>query len=104
MDFLNHIKSVLGLASGLTAEHKHDILVKAAQTTPAAGFGIGAAVKEPATEFAFLGIHGNGWVIVFSLTLIVLQIAHLLWKWRRQAKIDAARSAAGLPLEPLEKA
>lgn len=104
MEIITHLKSVLGIASGLTAEHKHDIAVKAAQSTPAAGFGIGAAVREPVPEQLILGLTGNGWVIVFSLTLIVLQMAHLLWKWRRQAKIDAERNAAGLPLEPLEKA
>lgn len=103
MEIITHIKSVLGIASGLTAEHKHDIAVKAVQSTPAAGFGIGAAVKEPSTDQLILGLTGNTWVIVFSLTLITLQIAHLLWKWRRQARIDAARNACGLPLEPLEK-
>lgn len=103
MVIISHLKSVLGIASGLTAEHKHDIAVKAVQSTPAAGFGIGAAVKEPVTEQTILGLTGNGWVIVFSLTLIALQIAHLCWKWRRQAKIDAARTAAGLHLESLEK-
>lgn len=103
MEIITHFKSVLGLASGLTAEHKHDLAVKAMQSTPAAGFGIGAAVKEPVTEQLIFGLTGNGWVILFSLTLISLQIAHLLWKWRRQARIDALRSAAGLHLEPLEK-
>lgn len=104
MEIFTHIKSVLGLASGLTAEHKHDLAVKAVQSTPAAGFGISAAVKTPVAEQTFLGLTPNGWVIAFSLTLIALQIAHLIWKWRRQANIDAARSAAGLHLEPLEKA
>lgn len=103
MDIINHIKSVLGIASGLTSEQKHDIGVKVLQSSPAAGFGIGAAVKEPVSEHLVLGLTGNTWVIVFSLTLITLQIAHLLWKWRRQARIDASRSAAGMPLEPLEK-
>ncbi|OOH86248.1 hypothetical protein [Comamonas kerstersii] len=103
MDIITHFKSVLGIASGLTAEHKHDIAVKAGQSAPAAVFGTGAAVREPTTEATFLGLTGNGWVIAFSLTLITLQIAHLLWKWRRQARIDAAFTAAGQPLQPLEK-
>lgn len=103
MEIITHIKTLLGIAGGLTAEHKHDIAIKAGQSAPAALFGTGAAVKEPVTEFTFLGLTGNGWVIAFSLTYITLQIAHLSWKWRRQAKIDAARTAAGLPLQPLEK-
>lgn len=103
MEIFTHIKSVLGIAGGLTAEHKHDLVIKAGQSAPAAVFGTGAAVKEPATEATFLGLTGNGWVIAFSLTLITLQIAHLVWKWRRQAKIDAAFTAASQPLQPLEK-
>ena len=58
---------------------------------------------SPAVEGSFLGFAGNTWVVFASLFFISLQIAYLLWKWRRQAKIDASRVAAGLQLESLEK-
>lgn len=102
MDIINHIKSVLGVAGGLSVEQKHDIVKAGLQAAPAGTAGIGATIS-PVTETTFLGYTGNTWVVFASLFFITLQIAHLLWKWRRQARIDTQRKADGLPLESLER-
>lgn len=101
-NYIQHIKDLLGMANGLSTEQKHDLVKAGLQAAPAGTAGVGASMA-PATEGSFLGFAGNTWVVFASLFFIILQIAHLLWKWRRQAKIDATRTAAGLPLESLEK-
>ncbi len=101
-EYFHHIKDLLGLANGLSTEQKHDLVKAGLQAAPAGTAGVGASMA-PVTEGSFFGFAGNTWVVFASLFFIILQIAHLLWKWRRQAKIDAARTAAGLHLESLEK-
>lgn len=101
-DYIQHIKSLLGLANGLSAEQKHDIMKAGVQVAPAGTAGAGAVIS-PVTDTTFLGFTGNTWVVFASLFFISLQIAHLIWKWRRQARIDRTREVAGLPLESLEK-
>lgn len=101
-DYIQHFKDLLGIATGLSAEQKHDIVKAGLQAAPAGTAGVGATMA-PVTESTFLGFTGNTWVVFASLFFICLQIAHLLWKWRRQAKIDKARMDAGLPLDPLER-
>lgn len=101
-EIIQHIKDLLGMANGLSTEQKHDLVKAGLQAAPAGTAGVGASMA-PVTEGSFLGFTGNTWVVFASLFFISLQIAHLVWKWRRQAKIDAARHAAGLPLESLEK-
>ena len=101
-EIIQHAKALLGMANGISAEQKHDIFKAGLQAAPAGGAGA-AASMAPVTEGSFFGFTGNTWVVFASLFFISLQIAHLIWKWRRQAKIDAARTAAGLPLESLEK-
>ncbi len=101
-DYIQHAKDLLGLANGLSTEQKHDILKAGLQAAPAGTAGVGATIS-PVTETTFLGFTGNTWVVFASLFFITLQIAHLLWKWRRQARIDAQRRADGLPLESLER-
>lgn len=97
-----HLKSLLGMANGMTAEQKHDIVKAGLSTAPAGTAGLGATMA-PVVEAKFLGFTGNTWVVFASLFFITLQAAFLIWKWRRQAKIDKARAEAGLPLESLEK-
>lgn len=101
-EHIQHIKALLGLANGLSAEQKHDIVKASISVAPAGTASVGAKIA-PVTEFTFFGFDGNTWVVFASLFFIALQIVHLVWKWRRQAKIDSARTAAGLPLESLEK-
>lgn len=101
-NYIQHIKDLLGMANGLSTEQKHDIVKAGVQAAPAGTAGVGASMA-PVTEGSFLGFAGNTWVVFASLFFISLQIAHLVWKWRRQAKIDSARTAAGLQLESLEK-
>ena len=99
--YIQHLKDLLGLANGLSAEQKHDIVKAGLQAAPAGTAGVGATIS-PVTEATFLGFTGNTWVVFASLLFISLQIVHLLWKWHRQARIDAQRRADGLPLESLE--
>jgi len=101
-ELIQNIKALLGMANGLSAEQRHDIFRAGLQAAPAGTAGVGASMS-PAVEGSFLGFAGNTWVVFASLFFISLQIAYLLWKWRRQAKIDASRVAAGLQLESLEK-
>lgn len=102
-NYIQHIKDLLGMANGLSTEQKHDLVKAGLQAAPAGTAGVGASITPTVTESTFLGFAPNTWVVFASLFFISLQIAHLLWKWRRQAKIDAARTAAGLHLESLEK-
>lgn len=99
--YIQNIKDLLGLANGLSTEQKHDVVKAGLQAAPAGTAGVGATIS-PVTEATFLGITGNTWVVFASLLFISLQIVHLLWKWRRQARIDAQRKAEGLPLESLK--
>ena len=100
--YIQHLKDLLGLANGLSAEQKHDIVKAGLQAAPAGTAGVGATIS-PVTATTFLGFTGNTWVVFASLLFISLQIVHLLWKWRRQARIDTQRKADGLPLESLER-
>lgn len=102
-NYIQHIKDLLGMANGLSTEQKHDLVKAGLQAAPAGTAGVGASITPTVTESTFLGFAPNTWVVFASLFFISLQIAHLLWKWRRQAKIDASRTAAGLHLESLEK-
>lgn len=101
-ELIHHLKALLGMANGMTAEQKHDIVKAGLQAAPAGTAGLGATMA-PVSEASFMGFTGNTWVVFASLFFISLQIAHLIWKWHRQAKIDKSREAAGLPLESLEK-
>lgn len=100
-DYIQHAKDLLGLANGFSAEQKHDIVKAGLQAAPAGTAGVGATIS-PVTEFTILGITGNTLVVWGSLAFIALQAAYLIWKWRRQARIDAQRKSDGLPLESLK--
>lgn len=100
-DYIQHIKDLLGLANGLSTEQKHDIVKAGLQAAPAGTAGVGATIS-PAAEATLLGLSLNTWVVIASFSFIVLQAAYLIWKWRRQARIDAQRASDGLPLESLK--
>jgi hypothetical protein len=40
-----------------------------------------------------MGLTGNAWVIVATLVLIALQVAHLAWKWRRDYRMGQEHQA-----------
>ncbi|WP_427183515.1 hypothetical protein ACL598_16750 [Bordetella bronchialis] len=54
-----------------------DISVETLKAAPPVGVTAAAAAT---------GWDLNHWVAIGTLVYIVLQIAHLLWKWRRQAR------------------
>lgn len=99
--YIQHLKDLLGLANGLSAEQKHDIVKAGLQAAPAGTAGVGATIS-PATETTLLGLSLNTWVVMASFAFIALQAAYLVWKWRRQVQIDTQRKADGLPLESLK--
>ncbi|KFJ11414.1 MULTISPECIES: hypothetical protein [Delftia] len=84
---IDTLKEVLGLANGLTAEHKNDLILAGVKSAPAVGASAGAVATQQ-TEATLLGLTGNAWVIVATLILIALQVAHLAWKWRRDYRMD----------------
>lgn len=89
---IDTIKEVLGLANGLTAEHKNDLILAGVKSAPAVGASAGAVATQQ-TEATFMGLTGNTWVIVATLILIGLQAAHLAWKWRRDYRMDQEHQA-----------
>ena len=92
MNLIDTIKELLGLANGLTAEHKNDLILAGFKSAPAVGASAGAVVTQQ-TEATFAGLTGNTWVIVATLILIGLQAAHLAWKWRRDYRMDQEHQA-----------
>lgn len=92
MNLIDTIKELLGLANGLTAEHKNDLILAGVKSAPAVGASAGAVTAQQ-TEATFAGLTGNSWVLLASLILIGLQVAHLAWKWRRDYRLDQEHQA-----------
>ncbi|WP_130466438.1 hypothetical protein [Corticibacter populi] len=82
--------ALLGIHECLSAQQKQDLTQAAYQTAPGLTASAGTAV---------LGWPLSAWLTLVSIIYVVAQLAHLVWKWRRQARIDAARAAAGQDLQ-----
>ena len=80
--FFLAILAAMGVHKHLSAEQRHDITMAAMQATP--GAVSSGVMKVNAWSLSDL-------VAVLTAIFIVAQIAHLIWKWRRQARIDAER-------------
>lgn len=76
--------ALIGVQDRLTAEQKHDIVSATLQTAPGGVASAGAMALE---------WHLSDVLTLVTLIFIVLQIAHLIWKWRRLMRIDAKRDA-----------
>lgn len=76
--------ALIGVQERLTAEQKHDIGVATLQAAPGGAASVGAST---------LGWHLSDVLTLVTLLFIVLQIAHLVWKWRRTMLRDARREA-----------
>jgi hypothetical protein len=55
----------------------NDVVIEAAKAAPPVGVSAAGAMS---------GWDLNHWVALATLVYISLQVAHLLWKWRRQAR------------------
>lgn len=78
--------ALIGVHQHLSAQQKTDLVNAAGQIAPGAGASVVAQAWgwSPANILTYL-----------SVTFMLLQIAYLVWKWRRQAGIDAANKAVG---------
>lgn len=74
--------ALMGVNGSLNAGQKHDISVAAVQATPGAVVTAGSR---------FMGLAPSDILAVLSCTFIVLQIAYLIWKWRRDARHEDER-------------
>ena len=78
----------LGIHDRLSAEQKHDLAQAAWQSAPGAAAAGGTRIAGlPLSEVAVLA----------SIFFIILQAGHLVWKWRRDARRERERRAAGRP-------
>lgn len=78
--FVLAILAAMGVHKHLSAEQKQDLGNAVMQAAPGAG-AAGAA--------KYGGMPLSDWLVILSMLFIVLQAVHLIWKWRRQALIDA---------------
>jgi hypothetical protein len=78
------VLALIGIHGSLSAEQKHDVATAAYHAAPGAG-------ASAVTTIA--GLPLSDWLVVASLLFVVLQAGHLIWKWRRQVRIDAAGKA-----------
>lgn len=74
--------ALFGIHQHLSAEQKHDLATAAYQATPGAAAAGGARM---------VGLPLSDWLVVASIAFVVLQAAHLIWKWRRDARRDLER-------------
>lgn len=69
--------AAIGVHGHLSAQQKQDVATAVSQTVPGAAATVGTKV---------FGLPLSEWVAAATFVFIVLQVAHLIWKWRRQAK------------------
>ena len=82
--------ALIGIHEHLSAQQKEDIGQAAWQVTPgASGTGV---MQVTGFELADL-------VAALTAIFVAMQIAYLVWKWRRQARIDAERRADRVALD-----
>lgn len=85
--------ALMGVNQHLSADQRQDVASASAQVAP-------GAVASYATHA--WGLTPANLVAYISVLFLVLQVAHLIWKWRRQSKIDATRALHGLPPAPTD--
>lgn len=76
------ILAQLGINGGLSSEQRHDVGVAVAQSTP-------GAVASAGTHIA--GLPLSDWAVVATILFVLLQVGHLIWKWRRDARREDER-------------
>ena len=74
--------ALLGIHQHLTAEQKQDIATAAVHSTP-------GAVASAAANYK--GVYLSDVLTLCSIGFIVIQVAYVIWKWRRDYLRDQAR-------------
>lgn len=86
--------AVIGVNEHLSAQQKQDIADAAWQAAPSAGAAAGSRA---------LGLPLSDWLVLASIVFVILQAAHLIWKWRRDSRRERERQEdrrAGRPIDP----
>lgn len=65
----------------MTPETKHDAVVQLAQSGPSLAF----------VTLVFAGVNIHDWLALAGITFIVIQVFYLLWRWRRDVRIEHDR-------------
>jgi hypothetical protein len=66
----------------MTPENRHDAAVQIANSGPSLAF-VGAT---------FAGVGIQDWLAITGIVFIFLQALYLLWRWRRDARIEDERT------------
>ena len=82
--------ALIGIHEHLSAQQKQDIGTAAMQATPGSA-STGALLMN--------GVEAADVVAVLTAIFVALQIAHLIYKWRRQVRIDADKREQGEDLQ-----
>lgn len=80
------ILAAIGVHGHLSAQQKQDVADSASQAAPGAVATVGTKV---------FGLPLSEWVAAATFVFIVLQVAYLIWKWRRQAKTGQSDTEMG---------
>lgn len=72
----------IGASQGFSQEQKHEVAKAVYQVAP-------STVAAAGTKIA--GIPLSDWLVVASIFFVFLQISFLIWKWRRQIRLDKSR-------------
>lgn len=83
----------LGVHGRLSAEQKDDLGTALTQAAP-------GATAAGATRLA--GLPLSEWAVIASILFIVLQVAYLVWKWRRDARREDDRIKRLGPIDSLQ--
>lgn len=78
------VLAAIGVHGSLSAEQRQDLANAVLQAAP-------GATAAGLTRFA--GLPLADWLILLSMSFIALQAGYLIWKWRRDARLDAERQA-----------
>lgn len=66
----------------MNVENRHDAAVQIANSGPSLAF----------VSVTLAGIHIQDWLAITGIVFIVLQALYLLWRWRRDARIEDERT------------
>lgn len=83
--------ALIGVHQHLTAQQKHDLITAGLAVTPGAGMSVVTHAKSDVW-----GVTPANIVALITFVFIALQIGHLIWKWRKQARLARIKEMAGL--------
>ena len=86
--------SLIGINQHLSAEQRHDIAVAAAQAAPGVVASGGASV---------IGLNLSDLAVIATISFVALQMAYLVWKWRRDHFRELERKAGRKPVPDTDR-